>query len=45
MYRGFVFVVAFSLIAVTAAAQGRGGGRGGGAAEAPRVMEIGRAHV
>src|SRR5687767_2736301 len=38
MYRGFVFVVAFSLIAVTAAAQGRGGGRGGGAAEALRVM-------
>src|SRR5688572_27902361 len=44
MYRGFVFVVAFSLIAVTAAAQGRGGGRGGGqgagAAEAQRVIEL-----
>ena len=41
MYRGLVvLVVAFSLIASTASAQGRGGGRGGGAAapEAPRVL-------
>ena len=38
MHRGFVLVVAFSLVAVTSAAQGRGGGRGAGAADAPRVM-------